>query len=112
VSDYVESAWQTKGEPTTTAYGAHQSGFNEFGHRLPPKPVHNLHGAAGVPRDRIGLLPLDSLCHEFYRVTGTLPKELHVPGPKQADRFRSVNVHGIGTAFLDIRYGSETLHVL
>lgn len=111
MSDYVESRWETKGEPTTTAYGANQSGFNEFGHRLPPKPVHNLHGISGIGRQSVHPRSIMELVTDFHRVTGTLPTRLLVKGLKQGDKYNGVMVPSLGYIGLDVEYGADETHV-
>ena len=111
MTDYVESRWETKGEPTTTAYGANQSGFNEFGHRLPPKAVYNLHGVHSPNRPPVDLGMIAAMVTDFHRVHGKNPKALHVVGPKQGESFRGIKVPLIGMVCLDITYGAEFNHV-
>ena len=111
MSDYVESAWESKGERTTTAYGANNSGFNEMGHRLPPKPVYNLHGTHVPNRPPVPLQDIAAMVTEYHRVNGCLPKHLLVHGPKQSDTYRGFRVPLLGYCGLDISYNAERTHV-
>lgn len=111
MSDYCDSAWETKGEPTTTAYGANNSGFNEMGQRLAPKPVFNLHGSTVPNRPPVDLRIVAAMVSDYHRVHGKLPRTLRVTGPKQGESFRGIKVPLIGMVCLDITYGAEFNHV-
>lgn len=105
----AEHPWNTAGMPTTTNYA--MGGVNEFGQRVPPKPVHNLHGISVPRRDPVSALDLESMAQAYWVQHGKLPTKLYVAAPKQGLTGRSLHVHGVGVTFLDIFYDAEYTHV-
>lgn len=112
MNDYTESVhpWgSTSGERTTTDYAL--GGKNEFGQRVPPKPVFNLHGVHVPNRPPVDPREVALLALEFHRHAGRWPTELHIAGPKQSTTARSFSVPGFGPLLLSIAYEAKETHV-
>lgn len=105
------SPWESHGEPTTTAYGANNSGFNELGQRLHPKPVHNLHGIRVGGRQAISNSELNHLAVEFHKATGKKPTKVFLAQPSNGDRGVGFTSPQIGWLYIDLEFNAEKTRV-
>ena len=105
MSDEVVNPWNTAGQRTTTNYAL--GGRNEFGQRVPPKPLYNLHGIA-TPRakTRVDADAITEMIDAFYKLHGRYPTRYYSTYPK-GDLLGQV----FDKVYLSFVYGAERDYV-